>query len=430
MFSLLSFVLVTKILLVSAKVTSSPPVLIWGTDTPKTTSIFRPVITKQFERIIANLQKSNMIVIYLASELAAKDINCDVCFPYLSKIQPMNYYSQVEEPLKAVDRVSRKTGEIYWHYPVITEIRRLELEMELPCKQGQIHAFSFNDRNVLAHDAAMAMATYQFSDCPVVHVYTAYTEEDRAFRRRQAQKTRPAPLKMDPSKSLGPSTNVTDFGFGEMPQRFSYSLVDNMTVLRHDMVILSFRNILWAKKERPGAWNRYNRTDVVLPHGREEVQVGLLNGRDIYGGIVLVMDTNRGPLLVELVPSQSNWFLTRIIFGNNSHYLRDLVFFGFEFSLCCTDITGYAADTEILTFFDFYLDILWRDKDNGMDLNYEVKPCWSCSMFMTPTVAQSLFVGLIILILLWMGMAMILNIGQNRILQNANDPDLHIKTDT
>jgi len=70
------------------------------------------------------------------------------------------------------------------------------------------------------------------------------------------------------------------------------------------------------------------------------------------------------------------------------------------------------------------------DTDNGMDLNYEVKPCWSCSELMTPTLTQTLFVVLIIVILLWIGLAMILSIGQNKILQNANDPDLHIKTDT
>ncbi|XP_037710477.1 uncharacterized protein LOC119547623 [Drosophila subpulchrella] len=430
MYCLISLLLVMHFIVVSAKVTSSPPVLIWGTDTPKATSIFRPLKSGQFQKIIQNLRKDNMIVVYLASELAAKDINCDVCFPYLSKIQPMNYYSQVEEPLKAVERVSKRTGEIIWHYPALNEIRKLELEMELPCKKGQIHAFSFNNRNVLAHDAAMAVATYQFSDCPVVHVYTAYTEEDRAFQRRKIHKTRPAAHLMDPLKSLDASSNTSDYEFGQMPQRFSYSLVDNMTVLRHDMLILSFRNILLAKREVPGLLNPFNRTDVVLPNGREEVQVAFLNGRDVHGGIIVGMDTNISPLLLEFIPSQGNWFLTRMILSNSSHYLRDYLFFGFEFSLCCTDITGFASDTERLTFFDFHLDILWRDTDNGMDLNYEVKPCWSCSVLMTPTLTQTLFVGLIIVILLWIGLAMILSIGQNKILQNANDPDLHIKTDT
>ncbi|XP_016963280.1 uncharacterized protein LOC108033454 [Drosophila biarmipes] len=423
MYCLISLLLVMHFIVVSAKVTSSPPVLIWGTDTPKAASIFRPLKTGQFERIIQNLQKDNMIVIYLASELAAKDINCDVCFPYLGKIQPMNYYSQVEEPLKAVERVSKRTADIIWHYPAITDIRRLELEMELPCKKGQIHAFSFNNRNVLAHDAAMAVATYQFSDCPVVHVYTAYTEEDRAFQRRKVHKTRPAPL-----KSLEPPTNES--ALGQMPQRFTYSLVENMTVLRHDMLILSFRNILLAKREVPGVLNPFNRTDVVLPNGREEVQVAFLNGQDLHGGIIVAMDTNISPLLLEFVPSQGNWFFTRMIFSNLSHYPRDYLFFGFEFSLCCTDITGFASDTERLTFFDFHLDILRRDTDSGLDLNYEVKPCWGCSVLMSWTLTQTLFVGLIIVILLWIGLAMILSIGQNKILQNANDPDLHIKTDT
>lgn len=49
---------------------------------------------------------------------------------------------------------------------------------------------------------------------------------------------------------------------------------------------------------------------------------------------------------------------------------------------------------------------------------------------MTPTMAQTIFVVLIIAAILWMGLAILLSIGQNQLMQNANDPDLHIKTDT
>ncbi|XP_052851911.1 uncharacterized protein LOC128261967 [Drosophila gunungcola] len=427
---LVSLILVINCYLVTAKVTSSPPVLIWGTETPKPTSIFRPFKSDQFYQIIKNLQKDNMIVVYLASELAAKDINCDVCFPYLSKIQPMNFYSQVEEPLMAVERVSGTTKEIIWHNPIITEIRRLELEMELPCEKGQIHAFRFKDRNLLAHDAAMAVATYQFTDCPVVHLYTAFTEEDRAFQRRKAQKTRPVPIQMDPSKSIGPPTDQNDTASGHGLQKFTYTIVDNMTLLRHDMLILSFQHILLARMERQGPQTYFNRTKVVLPVGREEVQMGLLNGRDIYGGVVVVLDTNISPLIIELMPSQGNWHFTRIIFGSNTtYYPRDLVFFGFDFSLCCPDITTFAADASRLTIFDFRLDILWQDDDNGMDMGYEVKPCWGCAVFMTPTLTQTLFVMLVIALILWIGLAMILSIGQNKFPQIAGETDLHIKTD-
>lgn len=76
-----------------------------------------------------------------------------------------------------------------------------------------------------------------------------------------------------------------------------------------------------------------------------------------------------------------------------------------------------------------YLNFL-ADKDNGLDLQYEVKPCWNCSILMTPTMAQTIFVVLIIAAILWMGLAILLSIGQNQLMQNANDPDLHIKTDT
>ncbi|XP_016987806.1 uncharacterized protein LOC108050584 [Drosophila rhopaloa] len=430
MYCLVSLILVIYFSLGTADVTSSPPVLIWGTETSKATSIFRPVKFDKFYKIIKNLKRDNMIVIYLASELAAKDINCDVCFPYLSKIHPMNYYSQVEEPLKAVEQVSKMTREgIIWHTPLITEIRRLELEMELPCKKGQIHAFSFNDRNVLAHDAAMAVATYQFSDCPVVHLYTAYTEEDRAFQRRKSQKIRPAPIVMDPSKTVGSSTDGNDTDSSD-PKQFSYTIVNNMTLLRHNMVVLLFQNIMMATKHRHFSL-AFNRTHVVLPKGKEGVQVGLLNGVDIYRGIVVVMDTSISPLIIELVPSHGNWHLTRIIFGSNTtYYPRDLIFFGLDFSLCCPDITVFSSDSSRLTIFDLHLDILWRDNDNGMDAEYEAKPCWGCSVLMTPTLTQTIFVMLIVTLILWIGLAMILAIGQNRFLQNAADPDLHIKTDT
>ncbi|XP_043662412.1 uncharacterized protein LOC122626281 [Drosophila teissieri] len=406
----------------AAVVTSSPPVLVWGVDTPKASSIFRPVKTAQFQEIIRNLQANNMIIIYLASELAAKDINCDVCFPYLSKIQPMNFYSQVEEPLKAVEQVAA----IIWHTPQVEEMGSLEAEMELSCQKGQIHAFRFNDRNLLAHDAAMAVATYQFTDCPVVHVYTAYTEEDKALRRRTSHKTKAMPIRSEASKNTDGMPSVSDIG----PQLVNYSQADNITVLRHEMVILTFRNILLATKKRPSVFSPFNRTNVQLTPGSEVVQVGLLNGLDIFGGIVLVLDTEDGPLVMELVPSQGNWYLTRIIFRNNTHHPRDLYFFGFQFSFCCTDITVYSPAAGRLSFFDFHLDILWQDKGTGLDLEYDVKPCWDCNILMTPTLTQTIFVVLIILAVFWGGMAMLLSIGRNHMLQNANDPDLHIKTDT
>ncbi|XP_002079227.3 uncharacterized protein LOC6732095 [Drosophila simulans] len=426
MYFIASLLLIVPIALASAPVTSSPPVLVWGVETPKATSIFQPVTTSQFQKIIRNLQKNNMIIIYLASELAAKDINCDLCFPYLTKIQPMNYYSQVEEPLNAVERVAEKTGELIWHIPKITEMGSLEAEMELPCQKGEIHAFSFNDRNLLAHDAAMAVATYQFSDCPVVHVYTAYTEEDKALQRRKSQKTQHMSIKNKGDGQPSNSDTVAEL----QPHQISHSQADNMTVLRNEMIVLTFRNIIVAIKEQPSVLSPFNRTEVVLVQGGEALQVGLLNSHDIYGGIVLVLHTELSPLIVELMPSQGNWYLTRMIFMNNTYYPRELYFFGFEFSLCCTDITVYNSDGSRFSFFDFHLDILWQDKDNGLDLEYEVKPCWNCSILMTPTMAQTIFVVLIIAAILWMGLAILLSIGQNQLLQNANDPDLHIKTDT
>jgi len=209
---------------------------------------------------------------------------------------------------------------------------------------------------LIISDAAMAVATYQFSDCPVVHVYTAYTEEDKALQRRKSQKTQHMSIK---NKIDGQPSN-SDTEVELQPHQISQSQADNMTVLRNEMIVLTFRSILLATKEQRSVLSPFNRTEVILAQGREPLQVGLLNSHDIFGGIVMVLNTELGPLIVELIPSQGNWYLTRMIFMNNTHYPRDLYFYGFEFSLCCTDITVYSSEASRLSFFDFHLDILWQ----------------------------------------------------------------------
>lgn len=63
----------------------------------------------------------------------------------------MNFYSQVEEPFLALEKVAKATEAIIWHSPSTSVISNLELEMEMRCQKGKIHCFDLKDRNFMAH---------------------------------------------------------------------------------------------------------------------------------------------------------------------------------------------------------------------------------------------------------------------------------------
>lgn len=63
----------------------------------------------------------------------------------------MNFYTQVEEPFLALEKVAKATGKMIWHSPKTSIIANLELEMELRCEKGKIHCFNLRDRDFMAH---------------------------------------------------------------------------------------------------------------------------------------------------------------------------------------------------------------------------------------------------------------------------------------
>ncbi|KAH8308416.1 hypothetical protein KR059_012509 [Drosophila kikkawai] len=416
MMFLIWLIWILNIVTASGQVSSSPPVLIWGIKTPKIETIFRLVTNKQFYGLMKKIQKEHMIVMYLASELSAKDLNCEPCFPNLMLIKNMNYYSQVEEPLKALQRVSQKTNEIIWHKLLITNQTDLKLEMKMPCQPGRIHAFDFQDRNRLAHDYAMGVSNLQFDNCPVVQAYTALKEENLAYQRRKEQsiiiRTRKNESDMAPHLSF-----------------ISTRSNNELIVLRCKQAILAFNRILLSYRET-GKSPHMVRTNLTVRRNNQAMQVGTYKEPDdLSAGLVLVLDTAFSPIVIEVLPVKGNWYLTRVIINDTTFYPKDLIFFSDDFSLCCSEVNFFAWDKSLLSLTDFHLDIITSADKSGMLLQYQAKPCWSTSQFLTPTLAQTLIVMFLFVGIFSIGMVFITNIGRNELVQVAAEPDLYIKTD-
>ncbi|KAH8267446.1 hypothetical protein KR018_003883 [Drosophila ironensis] len=381
-------------------------------DSPPAKSIFRPIKKQQFTNIIKKQLKTNMVVIYLATQLNAKDINCEECFPYLTKIKPMNFYTQVEEPFLAIEALAG--NKMIWHVPTISDGTNLELEMEMSCEVGKIHCFDLGSRNFRAHDQAMAVATYQFSECDVLHVYTAFTEETKAYLRRASKK--PSVLDKSPEslKESQGSPNAT-----------------KLVVLRHSLAVMAIDHVSIAKKD-PVAFSGkvLNRTKLTIPSPSTALNVEYINKVDNTKGLGVTLVTSAGPVLLEIRYSKGNWLLVGAYEGANTYFPRDLIFFDKSFSLCCKLINFYSAAEGILSFYDFNIDIVPDDSDyNGRSSSYVAQDCWSCSQYLTPQLTQAVFIVSFILIMLTIGMSLIWSIGKNNFMQNLDEPPLHIKSD-
>ncbi|KAH8362594.1 hypothetical protein KR200_008452 [Drosophila serrata] len=430
MLFLLWLIWTLNIFTVSAHILSSPPVLIWGIKTPKARTIFRSVTNKHFYSLMKKIQKDHMIVMYFASELSARDINCAQCFPHLKLMKPMNYYSQVEEPLKALQKVSAKTTKIVWHKPMIINQSQVPTKMKIPCQAGQIHAFNFNDRNLIVHDYAMGVSNLQLKNCPVVHAYTALTEEKQSYLRRINQsiiiRTRKQDIgrrhRSDASKDYAPHLSFTHAN--------GTNGTSGLTILRCEQAILAYSHIMVATKGSTGKAAPIIRTHVTLLESSYSMQVGIYNKlADLDEGLVLVLDMKNGPLIIEVLPVKGNWYLTRVILDETTFYPTDLIYFSSDFSLCCSDVSFFSKDRLLLSLFDFYLDIISSFDESGMLLTYEAKPCWSCSKFLSPTLTQTLVVMFLFTAILSIGLSFITSIGRNKLVQVAAEPDLYIKTD-
>lgn len=134
--------------------------LLHVTRRPKSPSIFEFVNTKMFFDMLRPLQEEYMIIAYFASEvsgscmlpntayyqrvlfqLTARDFSClePNCFPFLRQVRPFNFYSQVHQPLLALQRIST----VIWD--------EKETLLQLPCEKNKIHAFNFTDRYFKDH---------------------------------------------------------------------------------------------------------------------------------------------------------------------------------------------------------------------------------------------------------------------------------------
>ncbi|KAH8234037.1 hypothetical protein KR032_011390, partial [Drosophila birchii] len=391
---------------------------------PEPKSIFRPVTRKQFNSMLMKIQKDNMIVMYFASKLAAKDLNCGECFSHLKLIQPMNYYSQVEEPLRALQEVSVKTNKIIWHKPIILHQKRLSLKMQLPCQPGQIYAFDFSDHDLMAHDHAMGVSTDQLANCSVVHAYTALAEDEQSYMRRKNHAVeRRIRKKQFFNRRRERKNSSPHLSF------VTQNETRILTILRREEVVIAFNRIMLATKESTGKWAHIHRTNLTLVEGNNTMQLGMYNQPDLDEGLVIALDTHSGPLLIEVLPIKGNWYLTRVILDDTIFFSTDLIYFSSDFSLCCSAISFFSKNKELLSLFDFYLDIITTPNANGMEMTYTAKPCWNCSEVLTPTLTQTLIVMFIFLTILGICILFITSIGRNTLIQVAAEPDLYIKTD-
>ncbi|XP_022221529.2 V-type proton ATPase subunit S1 [Drosophila obscura] len=400
---------------------SSPPMLIWGIDTPQPQSIFQYMKTFDLVRMLRPIQREYMIVVYLASELTAKDINCPSCFPQMSQILPVRYYSQVEKPLRALDHISRGAVSpgLVWH-TLPMDGSEIDLGQEIRCEIGQIHGFNFGDRSLTAHDATIAAVLEVLKGCRVIHIYTALEEEYRALRRRRFYSM----SGKRHSHTEGSNVIFTgDVGLRADPT--------NLTILRHELAIVGVQKIIQAMEMKVGHEVRYNRTYVRLRTGNDSLQMGLVGVQTVKKGFVVVMNTHMGYLMMEILPVGGSWLITRIVFNSNTtYYPRDMIFFSFGHSLCCQSITAYSDEGWRLTLYSFHLDVMLTASDSGFNPDYVPKPCWHCDIYISAVLSQSIFTLGILFFVLCVGLIMLWDIGRNRFVQNVNDPDLHIKTDS
>ncbi|EDW28767.1 GL18769 [Drosophila persimilis] len=399
---------------------STPPMLIWGLDTPPPQTIFKYMKTFDLVRMLKPIHKDYMIVVYLATELTAKDINCPSCYPMMSQILPVRFYSQVEKPIRALDHISRVSISpgLVWHV-LPADGTEINLAKEIPCEIGRIHCFNFGDRNLPAHDATIAAVLDELKSCRVIHIYTAFEEESRALKRRRYYST------SSMRHSHNEDTNVVFTG--DVGQKADPT---KLTILRHELAIVGVLKIILAEEVKVGHEVHYNRTYVELKTGNESLQVGLVGSHGVNEGFVIVLNTHMGYMLIESLPVGGSWQITRIIFNINvTYYPRELIFFSLKNSLCCQSITAYSDEGARLSLYSFHLDVMTEASDSGFNPDYKPKPCWHCNKYISSVLSQSIFALGLLIFVLSVGFIMLWDIGRNRFVQNIHDPDLHIKTD-
>lgn len=197
----------------------------------------------------------------------------------------------------------------------------------------------------------MAVSTYQFTDCPVVHLYSAFTEESHAYLRRQNSENK-RPIK----------PTLTQISQDKVIESES-TVFPNMTILRHANLVIAYNRIAAIRKDRRSTGYNFNTTYISILQGNESVAVTMNNGKDILEGIAVVLGTTSGPLLLEFLPVHDNWYLTRAMYGSNeSYHPRDLIFFSAQFSLCCEIIKLFSARDGRIVLYSFHIDFIQDGK--------------------------------------------------------------------
>ncbi|EDW71263.1 uncharacterized protein Dvir_GJ16159 [Drosophila virilis] len=397
----------------------TPPVLIWGVSLPDTPNIFQALDSDYFTGLLRSLLQEHMLVVYFEQALTSKDLSCVGCFPYMRDVQPRTYYSQVHDPIASVERLfTERDEEMIWN--------RRKAMLTLPCLKNSIQLYNFKNANLTAHDKFIKAVARNLEGCPVVHLYTAHTEQMKALQRRLQRVN-------DIMKWTKPTATTTTEkpkfrGDANQEQVFRNGSKQGppIVVLRHPRGIVALDKIVFAE-EIPKGLNVYYKRFHIYPSGKSSLSLMLKDTTNIKKGVNFVIDTSLGPLKIKLAPVVGCWRIPKLIFQNTTFIPRDLLFYGKRFSFCCYALTAYSDDGARLTLYSFSMDVVLVDTISAMDPDYMPKACWLCEEYLTPAITQAIFTVGILLSLLGLGLTLFLEMGRNMRMANIREPEPHLK---
>ncbi|KAH8293145.1 hypothetical protein KR044_006620, partial [Drosophila immigrans] len=337
-------------------------------------------------------------------QLTSKDFSCEKgdCFPFLRQVQPINYYSQVQEPLAALQTIAKLR-----HQTVVWDNETSLLETS--CLPNEVHVYNFTDRQLNNHDSIMKAVSATLLDCPLVQLYTAHGEELEAQHRRQDRVTG--------KENRQELTRVV--------QPLISQNTHKATVLRHIAAVVSVDKITLAEEVRKGLSISYKRTEVTITEA--PLRLTKADDANILTGFFVEMDTSLGPLAIDVLPAKGNWLIWRVRLNHNIFLPRDLLFYGRKFSFCCSELLVYSDVGSCLTLSMFYMDVESKRELSPLDLDYVAKRCWLCQHFLTPSITQVLFTLVLLVIILGVGLSMLLSIGRPKKFPPSSEPEVYVK---
>ncbi|EDW76511.1 uncharacterized protein Dwil_GK14624 [Drosophila willistoni] len=414
---LLIWILLVNYAFAGVYIPNTPPVLILGTDLGPSKSIFQPVRSAEFGQLLKPLWNDHIFMVYMAPELTSKDFNCKDCYPFARQVLPRTYYSQVQNPLKALE----KMGKMKWPDKRNSSTLTKELEEEIPCSLSVINAFNLTDRQLDQHDTFMYNISKHLSKCShkSLHIYTSYNELERVLKRRRWRRAE--------FKLLPPGDQMREIVTTVREGSRHGKEKQNLTILRNELAVVGVEKIVLALEMHFGTLTYYERS--VLNIHDAALSMAMIDMANVLKGMTIMIKIDLGYLTITVLPCDGNWAISRLTLnGNTSFFLPNMPYFGEKFSFCCNSLTGHTDNGSRLSLYSFHLDIVTNDSESGIDPNYKAKPCWSCDQYVTPQILQCLFTVSILVSILAIGVAMIWDIGRTQRMQNANHPDINIKT--